>query len=115
MKYPLEEKIGNPDLLVGREREFTNFGKWIDNIPKKLSQSRVILARRKSGKTAIVQRIFNRLWSENGRVIPFYFNIEESNIWYPQLAIQYFCAFASQYISFLEREEELVKAPLSLE
>jgi len=22
MKYPLPEKIGNPDLLVGREKEF---------------------------------------------------------------------------------------------
>ncbi|MCP4628952.1 MAG: hypothetical protein GY850_36410, partial [bacterium] len=111
----MKEKIGSPDLLVGRQREFTNFGKWIAKIPRMLSKSRVILARRKSGKTAIVQRLFNRLWSENGEVIPFYFNMEESNIWYPQLAVKYFCAFASQYISFLERDEELVKAPLSLE
>ncbi len=59
-----EEKIGSPDLLVGREREFTNVGKWIDNIPKKLSRSRVALARRKSGKTVIVQRILNQLRSE---------------------------------------------------
>ena len=54
MKYPLEEKIGNPDLLVGRQREFRNFGTWIDNIPRKLSKSRVILAQRKSGKTLFV-------------------------------------------------------------
>ncbi len=99
MKYPLEEKIGSPELLVGRKKEFINFAKWIDNIPGKLSLSRVILARRKSGKTALVQRIFNRLWSENGAVIPIYFNVEETNIWYPQFAVKYFCAFASQYLS----------------
>ncbi len=72
MKYPLKEQIGDPNLLVGREREFKRFYKWIDNIPRMLSKSRVILARRKSGKTSFVQRIFNRLWSENGTVIPFY-------------------------------------------
>lgn len=29
MDYPLEEKIGNPDLLVGREAEFVRFHAWI--------------------------------------------------------------------------------------
>jgi hypothetical protein len=80
-----------------------------------LSQSRAIIARRKSGKTAFVQRLFNQLWSENGAVIPFYFSFEENKIWYPDLAIKYYCAFASQYISFLERDEKLVGQWLSLE
>lgn len=77
MQYPLAEKIGRPDLLVGREKEFANFNKWISRIPGKLSKSRVILARRKSGKTSFVQRIFNQLWSANGEVIPFYFVFEK--------------------------------------
>ncbi|MBL7065796.1 MAG: hypothetical protein ISS49_16595 [Anaerolineae bacterium] len=115
MQYPLREAIGDPDLLVGREREFRNFGKWIANIPKMLSKSRVILARRKSGKTALVQRIFNQLWSENGAVIPFYFSIGENEVWYPDFAVDYYRAFASQYISFLERNPELIDKPLSLE
>ena len=64
MQYPLPEKIGNPDLFVGREKEFALFDKWISQIPDRLSKSRAILARRKSGKTAFVERIFNRLWSD---------------------------------------------------
>ncbi len=115
MKYPLREKIGNPDLLVGREKEFKNIEKWIAHIPKNLSKSRVILARRKSGKTAFVQRIFNRLWSANGDVIPFYFDMAENPVWYPDLAFKYYRAFVSQYISFLERDETLVRESLSLE
>jgi hypothetical protein len=115
MQYPLSEKIGDPDLFVGREKEFRLLNKWLSNIPKRLSKSRVILARRKSGKTAIVQRIFNQVWSENGLIIPFYFSFEESKIWYPNLAIDYYCSFASQYISFLERDENLVGKLLSLE
>jgi len=115
MHYPLEEKIGNPDLFVGREKEFRNVGKWLSKIPRKASKSRVILARRKSGKTAFVQRIFNQLWNENGDVIPFYFDIAESKIWYPHFAMKYYRAFASQYISFLERDIQLVREHLSLE
>ncbi len=115
MQYPLREKIGNPALFVGRKQEFENIGKWLANIPKCLSQSRVILARRKSGKTALVQRIFNQLWSAGGDIIPFYFDIAEKKIWYPDLAIQYYRTFASQYIAFLERDALLVRNILSLE
>ena len=115
MQYPLSEKIGDPDLFVGRQKEFRLLNKWLDNIPKRLSKSRVILARRKSGKTALVQRIFNQVWSQNGAIIPFYFSFDENKIWYPNLAIKYYCAFASQYISFLEREGKWVRKPLTLE
>ncbi len=115
MQYPLIEKIGNPELLVGREKEFNQFNKWLSMIPDRLSKSRVILARRKSGKTAFVQRLFNQLWSENGKVIPFYFDIADKEIWYRDFAIKYYCSFASQYISFLERDEELVKKSLNLQ
>ena len=115
MKYPLSEKIGNPDLLVGREKEFALLDKWISKIPGRLSKSRVILARRKSGKTAVVQRIFNRLWSENGKIIPFYFSFPETKKWLPELAADYYRTFASQYISFLERDEKPVDTPYSLE
>ncbi|MCP4345842.1 MAG: hypothetical protein GY795_09985, partial [Desulfobacterales bacterium] len=88
---------------------------WLDLIPKRLGKSRVLLGRRKSGKTAIVQRIFNRLWSENRNIIPFYFSIREKKTWYPDFALEYYRAFASQYISFLERDELLVRNPLSLD
>jgi predicted AAA+ superfamily ATPase len=64
MQYPLIEKIGHPDLLVGREKEFRLFDKWLSLIPNRMSKSKVILARRKSGKTVFVQRIFNKLWSD---------------------------------------------------
>ncbi len=115
MQYPLQERIGNPDLFAGREKELRFAEKWLNFIPQKLGKSRMILARRKSGKTTFVQRIFNNLWNANGDVIPFYFEIAENNIWLPDLAIKYYRAFASQYISFVERNASLVEQPLSLE
>ena len=46
MHYPLEEKICNPDLLVGREQEFKQFHQWIANMPGKLSKTWAILGPR---------------------------------------------------------------------
>jgi len=46
MQYPLEEKIGPPEPLVGRFDEFTNFNRWLRGMPGRLSKSHVILARR---------------------------------------------------------------------
>ncbi|MCP4349794.1 MAG: hypothetical protein GY795_30300, partial [Desulfobacterales bacterium] len=100
---------------MGREKEFALLNGWLELIPRRLSKSRVILARRKSGKTAIVQRIFNRLWTENRTVIPFYYNFPERKTWYPDLAIEYFRAFASQFISFFERNASHVSVPLTLD
>ena len=114
MQYPLEECIGTPDLLVGRAQEFKKFNKWINNMPKKLSKSWAILGRRKSGKTAFVQRLFNQLWSAHGPVIPFYISIPESPIWYINLAVKYYETFASHYISFMERDPQLVSNLLTL-
>ncbi|CAK0757064.1 conserved hypothetical protein [Gammaproteobacteria bacterium] len=115
MQYPLPEKIGDPELFIGREQEFKLINNWLERIPARLAQSRVIAARRKSGKTAFIQRIFNRLWSENGAVIPFYLDIPEKEMWLPDFSIDYYCAFVSQYISFLERDPSLVTTPISLD
>jgi len=115
MQYPLEERIGDPDLFVGRTKELAEFRKWIDAIPRKRAKSRVILARRKSGKTVFMQRLFNIIWNENGITIPFYFNIQEVKIWFPDFAIKYYKAFASHCISFLERNSEHVMNELNLD
>ena len=102
--YPLEERIGDPRLMVGRTKEFTEYERWISRMPRKSSKSRVIMARKKSGKTAFVQRLYNRTWQANGQVVPFFIEIKEARIWQPDLAMNYYRTFASQYISFLERD-----------
>ncbi len=115
MQYPLEERIGDPDLFVGRTRELAEFSQWIDAIPRKRAKSRVILARRKSGKTVFMQRLFNKIWNENALTIPFYFNIQEVKTWFPDFAIKYYKTFASHCISFLERDPIPVMDELDLD
>jgi len=81
MKIYLKEKIGNPDLFTGRKKELAFFLKWIEGIKKEISPSMAILSRRKTGKTAILQRLYNLTFEHNDRVIPFYYEIKERPIW----------------------------------
>jgi hypothetical protein len=115
MQYPLDEKIGSPDLLVGRAQEFERFNRWIAKMPKRLSKSWALLGRRKSGKTCFVQRLFNQLWSANGQVIPFYLSVPDTPMWYITFAEKYYTTFASHYISFIERNPSWVMEPMTLE
>lgn len=103
MIYALKERIGDPSLFCGRTREMTLLLNWIDLIPKELAKSRALLGRRKSGKTAIMQRLFNILWNRNGPVIPFYFEILDQDQWLLEFSDLYFRTFLSQYASFKTR------------
>ena len=73
MDYALKERIGKPELFTGRKKELTYFLKWINDIKEEKSQSTAMLARRKMGKTAIMERLFNITFFKNEGVIPFYY------------------------------------------
>ncbi len=99
-----EERIGNPSLFCGRRREMDLLLRWTtDLIPRKLAKSRALLGRRKSGKTALMQRLFNILWNLDGNVIPFYVEVLDQDQWLLEFSDEYFRTFLSQYLSFKTR------------
>ncbi|MDM8551186.1 hypothetical protein QUF72_13965 [Desulfobacterales bacterium HSG2] len=103
--YAFEERIGGePSLFCGRKQELELLLRWTTElIPKKLAKSRALLGRRKSGKTAIMQRLFNILWNLNGNVVPFYIEVLDQDQWLLEFSDEYFRTFLSQYISFKTR------------
>ncbi|MCU0289363.1 MAG: hypothetical protein MUF15_23570, partial [Acidobacteria bacterium] len=109
MEYALKERIGNPDLFTGRNEEMTYFLKWINDIKYEKSQSTAILARRKMGKTAIMERLFNITFFKNNGVIPFYYEIKENKMWVGDFCVQFFLSFIYQYIAFKTRKTEYLK------
>ncbi len=101
--YALKERIGDPSLFCGRNWEMELLTDWADKIPRQISKSRALLGRRKSGKTAIMERLFNILWNRHGRVIPFYIEVLDSEQWLLDFSDKYFRTFMSQYLSFQTR------------
>ncbi len=103
MDYALEERIGNPDLFSGRKKELAYFLGWISDIKERKSQSTTVLARRKMGKTALMERLFNITFYKNDRVIPFYYEIKEKKMWTVDFCQDFFLTFIYQYIAFKSR------------
>lgn len=109
MDYVLEERIGNPDLFTGRNKELEYFLKWISDIKGKKSKSTAILARRKMGKSALMERLFNITYSRNDGVIPFYFEIKETDMWILDFSQSFFLTFIYQYMAFKARKPEYLE------
>jgi hypothetical protein len=103
MDYALEERIGNPDVFTGRKKELAYFLKWINDIKERKSHSTAILSRRKMGKTALMERLFNITFYINDGVIPFYFEIKERKVWIVDFCIDFCLTFVYQYIAFKTR------------
>ena len=103
MKMYLEEKIGKPELFTGRNEEFSYLLKWADQIKDKISKSLALLSRRKTGKSCLMQRLYNILFEKNDKVIPFYFEIMEADQYLGDFSKDYFLTFINQYIAFKSR------------
>ena len=112
----LEEEIGIPELFTGRHEDLAYFLNWAVEAKRKLSQSHVILARKRRGKTALVQRLFNILYTQNDpKIIPFYIRIDEGPTTRLQFSVRLFTALISQYLGFKRRDPALIREVLSLD
>jgi hypothetical protein len=106
MDYAFKERIGKPELFTGRKEELAYFLKWIDDIKEEKSQSTAVLARRKMGKTAIMERLFNITYYKNDGVIPFYYEVKEVKMWIGDFCKDFFLTFIYHYIAFKSRKTE---------
>jgi hypothetical protein len=104
MDYALKERIGKPELFTGRKEELAYFLKWINDIKDEKSQSTAMLARRKMGKTALMERLFNITFYKNDGVIPFYYEIKENDTWIVDFCQDFFLTFIYQYTAFKSRK-----------
>src|SRR6056297_2150226 len=116
IEYALPEQIGEPDLFVGRKKEFDYFlGDWYRLVEKNFAQNQAIISRRKKGKTAFLQRLFNILWSAGKEpkedtisVILFYYSIRDKQVSLGYLALDFFTEFVKCYCSYKQRDKKLL-------
>jgi len=82
---------------------------WAEKTKRDISMSTAILSRRKTGKTAIMHRLFNILFEKGDSVIPFYYEIWETDQWLGHFAQDFFFTFIWQYISFHARNPKYLE------
>jgi hypothetical protein len=119
--YALPEIIGNTDLFVGRKKEFDFFlGDWYKYLEKNFPQNQAIISRRKKGKTAFLQRLFNILWStclekNNNAItaIPFYVSVKDSPVSLEEFSLDFFTRFCKCYQSYKSRDKTLLERAIS--
>jgi len=116
LTYALAEEIGDPDLFVGRKKEMARLMAWAEGAKRRISLSTGILSRRKKGKTALLQRFFNLLYTRNDpQLIPFYYRIPEERLTKTDFAQAFYRRLLSQYFAFTTRTPELVAMSLPLD
>ncbi len=108
MQIYRKEKLSNPDLFTGRSKELAYFKKWVDGIRQQVSPSTAILSRRKTGKSALLERLYNLIFDENDLVVPFFFEIEETDQWIIDFSKNFFLTFIYQYFAFKSRKIEYI-------
>ena len=109
MKIYLKERIGHPGLFTGRKKELNNLLKWVANIKPEISKSKAIISRRKTGKSALMERLYNIIFEQNDQIVPFYIEIKESSKCLVEFSREYFFTFIRQYIAFHSRNPDYLK------
>ncbi len=77
IEFAIEERVGEPENFIGRVAELEYLYTWADNIRRKISRSVAFLGRRKIGKSLILERLYNIIYSEHKGLIPFYYEFTE--------------------------------------
>lgn len=110
---PLEDLVG--DLFVDRDAELNRFWQWAMRMPSPLPHdSHALIGRRRTGKTALMVKLFNRLYHEQTRVLPVfvsfaeYLKRPEPQIAWREFAAEYFIGYLRSYLAFRHREPTLL-------
>ncbi len=110
LEFALKEEIGNTALFAGRTAELGYFLEWAEGTRREISQSHALMSRKRRGKTALVQRLYNILYTRNDpQIIPFYYRIPDYPISQLDFGDQFYRALISQYLGFKLRRPELVR------
>jgi hypothetical protein len=77
--------------------------------PRDATVSTSIVGRRRLGKTAVLEQVYNRLFWEQDAVVPIYFVFEAKPITSTEFAEAYFTNFLRQFIAFRRKDDGMVR------
>lgn len=109
-KGPLEEP--GYEWFVNRNQVLDALWKWCTGIPNPGSDSWALIGLRRTGKTAIIHKTFNRLFNEQKEIIPIYISFARylyraEPITAYEFAREYFLGIVRSYLAFRYTMPEL--------
>jgi len=104
IEFAIRERVGDPSRFIGRVGELEFLYKWAGNIRKELSRSIAFLGRRKIGKSLILERLYNILYSEHKGVIPFYYEFTEGDRSGRKFLTDFTVSFYMQVVGYYTRD-----------
>lgn len=82
---------------------------WYRNIERGLSSSLALLAPRRMGKTALLDRLVNTAFGKNYNVVPFYFKMIRKSTTLRNFLLDYYSTFFRQTIAYLLQDPMLYR------
>jgi len=107
--FAIEERVGEPENFIGRIKELEFLYNWSDNIRKKISRSIAFLGRRKIGKSLVLERLYNIIYSEKKGLIPFYFEFTEGTRSGKEFYHDFLTRFYMQVVGYYLRDTILIR------
>ncbi len=113
----MEDLVG--DLFVDRHEELRLCRKWVEDIPKVPVNSLALAGRRRTGKTAILVKLFNELFCGQDRVLPVFITFADyldrrEPISFYDFAKEYFSGYLRCYLAFRHGKPMLVRGNATL-
>ena len=114
---PLEETAN--EWFVNRKELIDYFWTWANGIPHPGRHSTAFAGLRRTGKTAIIHRVFNRLFHEQDRVMPVFISFEQY-LYRPdpmttyEFAHDFFGGYLRSYLAFRYRRPDFLRRELNI-
>jgi hypothetical protein len=115
IEFAIKERVGKPENFIGRIKELEFLYKWADNIRNEISRSIAFLGRRKIGKSLILERLYNIIYSEKKDLIPFYYEFSEGMRTGKEFFEDFICRFYLQIAGYYTRDSSLNRAAVDLQ
>lgn len=103
---PIKERIGK-GMFTDRESEMALLMDWADSVSREAQKSIALVSPRRYGKTAIMERFYNRIFWERNDLVPFYFELKPDKLYIRNFINQYYLSFLRQFLVYRTKNIEL--------
>ncbi len=109
VEFAIRERIGDPADFIGRVEELEYLYSWAGAVQRGLSRSIAFLGRRKVGKSLMLERLYNILYSEQKGLLPFYYEFKEGERSAKKFYLDFIVRFYMQVVGYYTRDVLLIR------